>query len=210
MFPLAFVAVSLQGHWWGFISRNYVVWPIFFLMNVFIALKGTHFWILILPVAYLNHSNTVSFFLYFWPVYTLLGAIKRYGLQSENGQFQCLDTTLTLARAVTHAWMLHHRNKFYSNALRLTFPVINNPSGRQHKIRQNNYIYITSEMTLVHHSIQLSHVRIFSWINICRIPWKLFEYTATVYGFWSFRRWLCTAVKSGINAWIFYMYILLF
>ena len=30
-------------HWWGFISRNYVVWPIFFLMNLFIALKGTHF-----------------------------------------------------------------------------------------------------------------------------------------------------------------------
>ena len=26
-----------------FISQNYVVWPIFFLMNVFIALKGTHF-----------------------------------------------------------------------------------------------------------------------------------------------------------------------
>ena len=47
MFPLAFVAGSLQGHWWGFISRNYVVWPIFFLMNVFIALKGTHFWILL-------------------------------------------------------------------------------------------------------------------------------------------------------------------
>ena len=33
MFPLAFVAVSLQGHWLGFISRNYVVWPIFFLVN---------------------------------------------------------------------------------------------------------------------------------------------------------------------------------
>ena len=47
MFPLAFVAESLQGHWWGFISRNYVVWPIFFLVNVFIALKGTHFWILL-------------------------------------------------------------------------------------------------------------------------------------------------------------------
>ena len=46
MFSLAFVAGSLQGNWWGFISRNYVVWPIFFLMNVFIALKGTHFWIL--------------------------------------------------------------------------------------------------------------------------------------------------------------------
>ena len=37
---------SLQGHWWGFISRNYVVWPTFLLMNVFIALKGSHFWFL--------------------------------------------------------------------------------------------------------------------------------------------------------------------
>ena len=44
MFPVAFVAGWLQGHWWGFISRNYVVWPTFFLMNVFIALKGSHFW----------------------------------------------------------------------------------------------------------------------------------------------------------------------
>ena len=49
MFPLAFVVGSLQGHWWGFISRNYVVWPVFFLMNVFIALKGTHFWFLFAP-----------------------------------------------------------------------------------------------------------------------------------------------------------------
>ena len=46
MFPLAFVAGWLQGHWWGFISRNYVVWPIFLLMNVFISLKGSHFWFL--------------------------------------------------------------------------------------------------------------------------------------------------------------------
>ena len=37
---------SLQGHWWGSISRNFVVWPIFFLMNVFIDLKGTHIWFL--------------------------------------------------------------------------------------------------------------------------------------------------------------------
>ena len=46
MFLLAFVAGWLQGHWWGFISRNYVVWPTFLLMNVFIALKGSHFWFL--------------------------------------------------------------------------------------------------------------------------------------------------------------------
>ena len=30
-FPLAFVARSLQGHWWEFIIRNCVVWPIHFL-----------------------------------------------------------------------------------------------------------------------------------------------------------------------------------
>ena len=46
MFPLAFVAGWVQGRWWGFISRGYVVWPTFLLMNVFIALKGSHFWIL--------------------------------------------------------------------------------------------------------------------------------------------------------------------
>ena len=46
VFPLAFIAGWLQGHWWGFISRNYEVWPTFLLMNVFIALKGSHFWFL--------------------------------------------------------------------------------------------------------------------------------------------------------------------
>ena len=46
VFPLAFIAGWLQGHWWGIISRNYVVWPTFLLMNVFIALKGSHFWFL--------------------------------------------------------------------------------------------------------------------------------------------------------------------
>ena len=42
-FPLHFVWMSLQGHWWGFFSRNFEVWPIYFLTNVFTALKGTHF-----------------------------------------------------------------------------------------------------------------------------------------------------------------------
>ena len=46
MSPLAFVAGLLKGHWWGFIRWNYVVWPSFFLMNVFIALTGSHFWFL--------------------------------------------------------------------------------------------------------------------------------------------------------------------
>ena len=61
IFPLAFVAGWLQGHWWGFISRNYVVWPTFFLMNVFIALKGSHFWFYIqnIPYKYLVTNEEV-------------------------------------------------------------------------------------------------------------------------------------------------------
>ena len=39
MFPLAFVAGSLQCHWWGFISRNYVVWPTSFLWIFSLLLK---------------------------------------------------------------------------------------------------------------------------------------------------------------------------
>ena len=58
MFPLAFIAGWLQGHWWGFISRNYVVWPTFLLMNVFIALKGSHFWFLLVPSnSFLKHIS---------------------------------------------------------------------------------------------------------------------------------------------------------
>ena len=34
MFPLAFVAGWLQGHWWGFISRNYVVWPFLWMFSL--------------------------------------------------------------------------------------------------------------------------------------------------------------------------------
>ena len=70
MFPLAFVAGWLQGHWWGFISRNYVVWPTFLLMNVFIALKGSHFWCLFLAMRliFCSHQTTIFSFLhtYIW------------------------------------------------------------------------------------------------------------------------------------------------
>ena len=61
MFPLAFVAGWLQGHWWGFISRNYVVWPTFLLMNVFIALKGSHFLFFILQQGYRYHKLRKTF-----------------------------------------------------------------------------------------------------------------------------------------------------
>ena len=58
-------------------GRNYVVWPIFFLMNVFIALKGTHFWILfaftaagVVPCGGRKTSprtsTIVQFIFYFW------------------------------------------------------------------------------------------------------------------------------------------------
>ena len=67
----------LHGHWWGFISRNYVVWPTFFLMNVFIALKGSHFWFLfdftaagVVPCGGRKTSprtsTIVQFIFYFW------------------------------------------------------------------------------------------------------------------------------------------------
>ena len=69
--------MKLQGHWWGFISRNYVVWPTFFLMNVFIALKGTNFWFLFAFTAAgvvqcggrktsPRTSTIVQFIIYFW------------------------------------------------------------------------------------------------------------------------------------------------
>ena len=72
VFPLAFIAGWLQGHWWGFISRNYVVWPTFLLMNVFIALKGSHFWFLFVCFkdAYLN-CNWSFFLLIFLNLFVL-------------------------------------------------------------------------------------------------------------------------------------------
>ena len=79
MFPLAFVAGWLQGHWWGFISRNYVVWPTFLLINVFTALKGSHFRFLfdftaagVVPCGGRktspHTSTTVQFIFYFGPL----------------------------------------------------------------------------------------------------------------------------------------------
>ena len=65
MFPLAFVAGWLQGHWWGFISRNYVVWPTFLLMNVFIALKGSHFWFLF-DIRTESENCILTFKILFW------------------------------------------------------------------------------------------------------------------------------------------------
>ena len=36
---------------------------------------------LVLSVAYLNYNNTVSFFFFLWPIYTLLGAIMGNNLK---------------------------------------------------------------------------------------------------------------------------------
>ena len=56
---VCFLGNSLPGHYRftdeGFFSRNYVVWPIFFLMNVFIALKGTHF-LFLFAVGLINYK----------------------------------------------------------------------------------------------------------------------------------------------------------
>ena len=73
-FCFALLCITDDG---GFISRNYVVWPIFFLMNVFIALKGMHFWFLFAFTAAgvvqcggrktsPRTSTIVQFIFYFW------------------------------------------------------------------------------------------------------------------------------------------------
>ena len=108
VFPLAFAARSLQGHWWGFISRNYVVWPIFFLMNVFIALKGTHFWFLFAFTAAgvvlcggrktsPRTSTIVQFIFYFWSFEISVNILRNQklmiGLDSYSRQvFNYLDS----------------------------------------------------------------------------------------------------------------------
>ena len=95
MFPLTFVAGSLQGHWWGFISRNYVVWPIFFLINVFIALKATHFWSLCDisqawegPSQYLVRRCSCVLVCFFWwlimPIFVLNCLLQLEQVDSEN------------------------------------------------------------------------------------------------------------------------------
>ena len=91
IFPLAFVAGWLQGHWWGFISRNYVVWPTFFLMNVFIALKGSHFWFYILNqicmytyTVTLWHVEELNRFWWHWPNFQGYSALKLLHLRSKT------------------------------------------------------------------------------------------------------------------------------
>ena len=109
MFPLAFVAGSLQGPWWGFISRNYVVWPIYFLMNVFIALKGTHFFLFAFTAAGVvkcggrktspRTSTIVQFIFYFWSFEISVNILRNQtwmiGLYSYSRQvFNYLDPIL--------------------------------------------------------------------------------------------------------------------
>ena len=38
----------VQGHWWELFIRNCTVWPTLFLLNIFTALKGTNFYILLI------------------------------------------------------------------------------------------------------------------------------------------------------------------
>ena len=91
MFPLAFVAGSLQGHWWGFISWNYVVWPIFLSYNVFIALKGIHFWFLL--------------FMFQWflvnILYTFLMDDCHYTHTWDNGSVYTKDWSVRVAERLT-------------------------------------------------------------------------------------------------------------
>ena len=79
IFKQTFVAGWLQGHWWGFIIRNYLVWPTFLLMNVFIALKGSHFWFLfqyLLSHLHYNYKQFFAWLLFFHLLYLWLEVIK--------------------------------------------------------------------------------------------------------------------------------------
>ena len=63
MFPLAFVAGWLQGHWWGFISRNYVVDPSSFLWMFSLLLKDliSDFYVLSHALLYTYRSLCLFF-----------------------------------------------------------------------------------------------------------------------------------------------------
>ena len=80
MFSPAFVAGSLQGYWWSFISRNYVVRPIFYLMNIFIALKETYLGQL-MRLWYLSHRRKRN--------KRIVECIKRYSTTIRPRQFHC-------------------------------------------------------------------------------------------------------------------------
>ena len=84
MLPLAFVAGWLQGHWWGFISRNYVVWPTFFLMNVSIALKGSHFWFLFFLKDLISDFYLYSNRSFLWPWCWLHGSLQNLSRQLRD------------------------------------------------------------------------------------------------------------------------------
>ena len=67
----------IHGHWRGLVIRNRSVWPTLFLLNVFTALKGTHFYISFVVTATgfvpcgsrkkrSRTSSIVQFIFYFW------------------------------------------------------------------------------------------------------------------------------------------------
>ena len=86
MFPLAFVARWLQGHWWGFINRNYVVWPTFLLMNVFTALKGSNFWFLFIPCTPILNGNPcdIDLGLRSWPIFCKICSWCKFTVHSHS------------------------------------------------------------------------------------------------------------------------------
>ena len=60
MFSLAFVAGSLQGHWWGFISRNYLVCMTHLLSyECFHRSKRNSFFIFIMSISWMVGGNAV-------------------------------------------------------------------------------------------------------------------------------------------------------
>ena len=107
MFPLAFVAGWLQGHWWGFISRNYVVCPTFLLMNVFIALKGSHFWFLFTTTRWRRSMESAAS--YCTPIRTRCSWKSRPMVCTWTWPSMRTSTTLRITRKTTHCTALGAR-----------------------------------------------------------------------------------------------------
>ena len=135
MFPLAFVAGWLQGHWWGFISRNYVVWPTFLLMNVFIALKGSHFWFLFVSSKIYDKRDDFDFDIVNFPF--LDGDVPRstsYGVyisqlirfarvSSHVADFNACNKSLT-AKLLQQGYRYHKLRKTFSKFYRRHYELV--------------------------------------------------------------------------------------
>ena len=72
-------------------------------------------------------------------------------MQLENRHFQYHDTTHTCISMCGH----------YLKVVKLTFPLVYNFTGKQHRLHQNNIIYITSEIAYLVQKLTTHNVYFF-------------------------------------------------